>query len=74
MNPFEPDGFTDEEKKQIINSALSTASQVLISASVMTGSHRHITGDVVLPDGRKWRLRFEMVSEGEVISDETNKK
>lgn len=56
-------GFTDDEKKQIINSALTTASQILISASVMTESLNYITGDVVLPDGRRWRLRFEMVKE-----------
>lgn len=55
--------FTDEQKKQIVDSALTTSSQILISAAVMTNSHNHITGDVFLPDGSKWRLKFERVND-----------
>lgn len=50
--------FTDEQKKEIVQSALSSASQVLISALVMTNSHEFITGSVVLPDGSKYVLTF----------------
>jgi len=55
------DGFTEEQKAAIVNSALTTASQILITATVMTNAQNFITGDCVLPDGTKWRLKFERI-------------
>ena len=52
-------GFTDAQKKQIVNSALTTASQILMSAIVLTNSENFIKGDCIYPDGSKWTLRFE---------------
>lgn len=54
-------GFPPEMEKQIIESSLTTASQVLISASVMTCSTEIIKGDVIFPDGSAWRLTFAKI-------------
>lgn len=54
-------GFTDEQKTQIVESAITASAQVLISAAVMTDSHNKINGDVLLPDGSKWRLTFQRI-------------
>lgn len=50
--------FSEEDKKQIINSALTTSSHVLISAMVMTNSHNFITGSFIMPDNTKYTLTF----------------
>lgn len=50
--------FSDEDKRVLVNAALSNASKVLMSAVVMAEISDFITGDVVFP-GEKWRLRFE---------------
>lgn len=53
--------FTDEQKQEIVNCALTAASQVLISAAVMTNSHNEIVGECILPDESKWRLEFKRI-------------
>lgn len=51
--------FSENEKKAIANSALTTASQIMMTAIVMTNSENYITGDCVFPDGSKWVLTFK---------------
>jgi hypothetical protein len=58
---FLPDSFNDKQKKQIVNSALTTAGQILMTAVVLTNSEKFITGDCVYPDGSKWVIKFEKV-------------
>jgi len=57
------DGFTDAQKKHIVNSALTTAGQILMSAVVLTNSENYITGDCIYPDGSKWTIKFEKQKE-----------
>lgn len=54
-------GFTPDMQKEIVNSAITSATQVLISALVMTNSHNSIMGEVIFPDDTKWRLTFEKI-------------
>ncbi len=59
MDKKTSDGFTEEQKKQIVNMALTTAGQILMSAVVLTNAENYITGDCLYPDGSKWILKFE---------------
>jgi len=56
---FRGNGFSEEQNKQITESALTVASQILISAVVMTGAKNYIVGDVNFPDGTAWELHFK---------------
>lgn len=51
-------GFTAEQKKWIVDTAITTSCQVLISAVVMADIDSHIEGEVILPDGTRWVLKF----------------
>jgi hypothetical protein len=51
-------GFTQEQKREIVNSAITTSCQVLLTAVVMANLDEFISGDVILPDGSSWVLEF----------------
>jgi hypothetical protein len=53
------DGLTEDQKKHIVNSALTAAGQILMSAVVLTNSQNFITGDCIYPDGSRWTIKFE---------------
>lgn len=63
-------GFPQNQKQGIINEALTTASQILISACIMTNSHEYIEGEVTFPDNSKWIISFRQVTN---VSNQINK-
>lgn len=52
-------GFTEEQKIEIANQALTSASKVLISACVLINAQNNINGAVSFPDGEIWDITFE---------------
>lgn len=53
------EGFTEEQKKEIANTALTQASKLLISACVLIKAENFIHGAVEFPDGEIWDLTFK---------------
>lgn len=53
------DGFSESDKKKILEMAITTAAKIMTSAAVMCNSHNFMTGDVIYPDGSIWKLTFE---------------
>lgn len=53
------DGFNEEQKKDIVNSALTQAAKVLMTACVMTNSDNYIKGSCVFPDDSVWTITFK---------------
>jgi len=64
FNPFERE-FDEESKSFIANSAITTASKVLMTAAIMSGSYNYISGRVVYPNGENWMLKFYRENSGE---------
>ena len=53
--------FTEPEKDKIVENALTSASQILLAAAILTNSQRLIEGDIVLPNGSRWCLSFKKI-------------
>ena len=57
----------------MIESAISSAAQVLLTAAVITGSTNHIHGEIVLPDNKRWKLTFEKIDPTNDTTPQNNK-
>ena len=58
MENFFKHPFKEEEKQELINHALTTSSQILMTAVVLCGAENFITGRCTFPDGSEWTLTF----------------
>ncbi len=64
FNPFESK-FDKASTDYIANSAITTASKILISAAIMCGSFNYLQGLVQYPNGENWILKFYREKSGE---------